>query len=1699
MDYIKNGNIDTFDKLIIAEIDNENKLREIFADPKNEKHDELCKDTTAGLIPVYDNLELFSQNNCANYKILSQQENMLFSKYQNNIVQTTGNYFINESDEFKRNFDVFTEHQLKLVDWNNIFVAGGSVLACLLPLPKNYKKTNGARRKYFHDIEFPDSDIDIFIYGIEDENKANEKMIKIVNEIKDFLPYSSIAIRGKHAITIVSQYPHRHIQFVVRLYKTKTEILAGFDVDCCSVGYDGTNVYMTPRAHYAIMRKCNTVDMTRRSPSYEMRLAKYGKRGFMVEVPNYEKYNVNPALFEKRLDKVQGLGKLIVLDKLGNQEAREECKEFNKKMRYRAPTKERTDIYEKLNRNHRKPFADEHADSRVTDEMNVSDYSLVFVPWGPTWKASDIIKLLKQKDKILNSKAYDPTKTWHTHPCFIGSIEDVIKDCCPDCIPPPADSADAKENTMYVSGSLTWLKLNPGQQRVGSFNPITEGDWTHEAYIPKDYEKSFRFILSDDALGVYRELENIKDDMKYEKRDYAGRTMLHLAAMSNSVKCCKYLLSCGARITNKTKDGRTALHIACQYGNLDIVKSIINFFTEKKKVGEEKKKNETNPTNETDNKQQPETKIKSDKDEVDANVTGDGSDEDETSDEDDEDDDDDDDYSIKNIINQKKEEQDKISKIEEIDCDEKKEDILDVNDHDWDYNLSPIHYAILYNHKEVFDYLIDLSNPFKVNVNKNVVIDLSTKLDFSDNKTIYQTLELTLLSKNYYMAARLIDKKAKTHETYLSCIKHNDLVMLKLLVRKGCVNVLKMIGDKSVLNYAIDHLKHKEAPQYDYDLINYLISLGVKTHITFEDLNLDKTQLVEATKKQSRYSSGSRYHNERNEFRHRVIQPLTQAITTLNYELATILVSKFTSKSLLNYINNTGQTFLDVTNKTKESYTTELNTLTIEAQRQLAQQLKTDITEKIESDLMDSKFLKEEFTYKNPLAEKFRENSKRRKGRLFGKRCAISKCRDSDSDSDNDDTGTGNKKRIEKIKSYLAILDKFIKLFSTNNSKIFKDMTSILPKEDMYLVKKEEKAEKQWRSNDYRDRKEKQEAKKVSFQILSEKIGKETIHGSTVYEDLNDKYSAFYDAVLCGDLDKMEELTINQKVGSQVIVCSHTHKYSQRTPLMYAVMNGSVQVFKKVLEIAEKQYTPIKLKTSVKKKNRTFRPSINNYDLTPGCELDKNILDEEVKDVGDVEDVKDVKAIGDVVKDETVTDPKKMVVNCIVKPATLIAATTSYYRGDNLLTYIIYHNSKEILEYLLSVIDKYDDKFIDKIYAKQRYGDSTMTEAIKLERVELFKLFDDYFVTKYGKLETTNPKEFVKVMNTIYKDNVNYACTNGYYNTLKFYCSDSLYANIANIDRTDLLYLAIQKDKVNIKSIKYLIETFPKTVNYQNENGLTPLHKAVSFEMTRTVEILLTNEAKIDIYDTAHNLSAYHLACYYGHDMILDIMFPIVKDVDVMTPLNQTGLMFAMASGKLEAVKALLNAGADVATWKRDIFGNTWLHYFCIGFKISYLKELEFDVPNELSTLENNYGLTPYDILMLSFRNSLGTTRADNEKASPHLVTVVDKTLFVSNIKRVTPVYKNVVDMTFRIAEHYQFINVSEKQINNPEKVIKSDVDEAMTSSNVYKPKNHSDSDAEDDLDSESRDYSYKQRKNVSNRNVINFSVIPFCISEINF
>lgn len=196
--------------------------------------------------------------------------------------------------EFQENFALFTEGSLSGINWSNIVAAGSAVVTSLLPVPENYRDSKRGLRRYYHDEFAPASDVDLFIYGLTEE-QAIEKITHIEDAIRNSILYETTTIRTKNTVTIASQYPTRHVQIVLRIYRSMAEILTGFDVDCSCAAYDGQQVYASPRAIVAYMTQTNQIDLTRRSPSYENRLSKYSHRGFEVFWPSLDRTRIDPV------------------------------------------------------------------------------------------------------------------------------------------------------------------------------------------------------------------------------------------------------------------------------------------------------------------------------------------------------------------------------------------------------------------------------------------------------------------------------------------------------------------------------------------------------------------------------------------------------------------------------------------------------------------------------------------------------------------------------------------------------------------------------------------------------------------------------------------------------------------------------------------------------------------------------------------------------------------------------------------------------------------------------------------------------------------------------------------------------------------------------------------------------------------------------------------------------------------------------------------------------------------------------------------------------------------------------------------------------------------------------------------------------------------------------------------------------------
>ncbi|KAF7319941.1 Ankyrin repeat protein [Mycena kentingensis (nom. inval.)] len=629
-------------------------------------------------------------------------------------------------DEFKKNWGVFSEGSLsQLVDWNNVVAAGGAVLACLTPLSEQAKASKRAMRKYYHSAAYPTSDVDLFLWGMTPE-QAEAKIVQIYEAVRDSVPWDVTCVRTKHTVSIHSQYPYRSVQIVLRLYSSPAEIMAGFDIDAPCCLYNGERVYANPRAIVAMMRQCNTVDMTRRSPSYEVRLAKYSGRAYEVYVPTLSRKAIDPTIYERSIARITGLARLLVLEKLTDTDTRFSFLESRRNLRGRPNPLSRYN-----RRNKRKYKGDLKADTSLSGmEMNDYDVASLHIPYGPGWDARRIDKLIYQTDLGMNS-TFNPKnkgRRLHRHPAFFGQIEEVLEDCCEHC-PDPVDEDERKleadESDQYIKGRITFVEEDPGRQSIsGSFNPIDVGEWSEQVYIGAT-EKFFAAIAAGDRATVAKLLEEGHD---INRRDHVGRLPLHVAIFCRQTEIACQLIDAGARMTWRLVDGRTSLHLAAQMDLLVVVNKLL----ERSAINREKagKPEDSEEEDQVEVGKEERVRLSSEDDWT--------SEEDDMamSDEDDADSEGSEEVKTKKAVaGDEQSEQPNVGDLPEEELDVP--DVFDVNLPDWDLTYSPLAFAIVFGSLPIVEALLaagaDAKHPMQAKASNTAVLPLTLTIVGEDD------------------------------------------------------------------------------------------------------------------------------------------------------------------------------------------------------------------------------------------------------------------------------------------------------------------------------------------------------------------------------------------------------------------------------------------------------------------------------------------------------------------------------------------------------------------------------------------------------------------------------------------------------------------------------------------------------------------------------------------------------------------------------------------------------------------------------------------------------------------------------------------------------------------------------------------------------------------------------------------------------
>uniref|UniRef100_A0A8H7NNZ4 Uncharacterized protein n=1 Tax=Bionectria ochroleuca TaxID=29856 RepID=A0A8H7NNZ4_BIOOC len=338
-------------------------------------------------------------------------------------------------DQYQTNFEAFSHASLSGLDWSNVIAAGSSALLPLLPRRDDVDiafnpAVENPLETYFQEIASA-SDIDLFLYGL-DEDQATRKIIQIESTIRKnqrLLTDGGLTLRTNNAITFISpRWPYRHVQIILRLYKSISEVLAGFDVDCACVAYDGRQVYTTPRGAASIITRTNTIDLTRRSPSYEYRLYKYRSHNFDVYWDSLERSRIDEFIFQgdQNPSELHGLARLLFFE--------ESIRNYGDEQNYQK-------------RRRLKKIQD-------VEDSAPSGYADHEIPYGERFTAPSVRRYVALHSK----EAYR-----------FGTIHEVME-----------EGSIASQNG--IEGSLRFLTDDPGRQMIGSFHPLTDDDWTDMAY-----------------------------------------------------------------------------------------------------------------------------------------------------------------------------------------------------------------------------------------------------------------------------------------------------------------------------------------------------------------------------------------------------------------------------------------------------------------------------------------------------------------------------------------------------------------------------------------------------------------------------------------------------------------------------------------------------------------------------------------------------------------------------------------------------------------------------------------------------------------------------------------------------------------------------------------------------------------------------------------------------------------------------------------------------------------------------------------------------------------------------------------------------------------------------------------------------------------------------------------------------------------
>jgi hypothetical protein len=426
---------------------------------------------------------------------------------------------------FMENFRVMTLGAFNLINWDGLVVAGGSVLGCLLPVP-SWASSNDQNRLYYHSkaisevdedlfehdlgVEGRDtipvwatpsdyfapycnfdlmedtsgweaSDIDLFLVGLSSE-EAQDKIRhvhSILSAAWGATPDNNklLVVRTESAITFIGGWPRRHVQIILRLYRSVAEVLLGFDIDACCVAFNGTQVLGLPRVERALTKCINVVDPSRRSTTYEARLYKYALRGFAVVVPSFDESKVRWSKVTN--PETHGLSRL-----LGYEQHQKAC-QTQRPSWYSSPVTlfntEDISVGSSLSSRRLKNRLKGIVTSDYCNALSKMD----FLEFNPQLSCEGHTSTLSGIDLVIRKASISRSMSNQSLPfIFSRDIEMILR--WPEGEPLKTSEGEISHPTS-IQSQIAFIAFDPGRQFTGSFQP-DDRDWFAHAYGEDDSE-----------------------------------------------------------------------------------------------------------------------------------------------------------------------------------------------------------------------------------------------------------------------------------------------------------------------------------------------------------------------------------------------------------------------------------------------------------------------------------------------------------------------------------------------------------------------------------------------------------------------------------------------------------------------------------------------------------------------------------------------------------------------------------------------------------------------------------------------------------------------------------------------------------------------------------------------------------------------------------------------------------------------------------------------------------------------------------------------------------------------------------------------------------------------------------------------------------------------------------------------------------